>query len=78
MRNFICSSKIKIINYLEVYNMKNIVKVAGTVVVVGAVGYVVVKKVKERKAKKDIELQQAVEFAEEIINDLNEVKQENK
>jgi hypothetical protein len=78
MRNFICSSKIKIINYLEVYNMKNIVKVAGTVVVVGAVGYVVVKKVKERKAKKDIELQQAVEFAEEITNDLNEVNQENK
>jgi hypothetical protein len=75
MRNFICSSKIKIINYLEVYNMKNIVKVAGTVVVVGAVGYVVVKKVKERKAKKDIELQQAVEFAEEIINEVN---QENK
>ena len=58
--------------------MKNIVKVAGTVVVVGAVGYVVVKKVKERKTKKDIELQQAVEFAEEIINDLNEVNQENK
>lgn len=58
--------------------MKNIVKVAGTVVVVGAVGYVVVKKVKERKAKKDIELQQAVEFAEEIVNDLNEVNQENK
>ena len=29
--------------------MNKIVKVAGTVVVVGAVGYVVVKKVKERK-----------------------------
>ena len=78
MRNFICSSKIKIINYLEVYNMKNIVKVAGTVVVVGAVGYIVVKKVKERKAKQDIELQQAMEFAEEIINDMNDLNQENK
>lgn len=58
--------------------MNKIVKVAGTVVVVGAVGYVVVKKVKERKAKQEIELQQAMEFAEEIINDMNEVNQENK
>ena len=58
--------------------MNKIVKVAGTVVVVGAVGYIVVKKVKERKAKQDIELQQAMEFAEEIVNDMNDLNQENK
>ena len=61
--------------------MKNIVKVAGTVVVVGAIGYVVVKKVKERKQNKALEEQvqeQAERFAEEILNDLNETNQENK
>ena len=63
--------------------MKKIVKVVGLGLVVGAVGYVAVKKVKERKHNKVMELVNDItNEAEEVINKDNEpveeVKEETK
>ena len=58
--------------------MKNIVKYVGLGLAVGAVGYVAVKKVKERKNKATmLEVNEIIKEAEEIVNN-NEVKEETK
>ena len=64
--------------------MKKIVKVVGLGLVVGAVGYVAVKKVKERKNNKAtmVEANEIIKEAEEIVNNneettpVEEVKEE--